>query len=148
MVSIKDILIELCIVFVWFFGSIIIGALFELPFLLLPFFIAFVSLKLYLKRRKRILDFVKDDFQKLGYQLNSERPTSFNEYFKKTELEVLPVILINDVPLKRYRYMRGFRRIFTARSKNGKLYELNTFVMHKWNGENKIEIINIKNLPN
>ena len=148
MVTIKDILIELCIIFLWLFGSIIIGALFELPYLLPSFFIAFVSLKLYLKRRKKTLNFVKDDFQKLGYQLNSERPTTFKEYFKKTELEVLPVILINDVPLRRYQYMRGFRRIFTARSKNGKLHELNTFVVHKWNGENKIEIIHIKSFPN
>jgi len=148
MVTIKDILIEFSIVLLWFFSSVIVIILFGLPFLTLPLFILFIILKIHIKRRKQILDFVKDDFQKLGYQLNLERPTTFKEFFKKAELEVLPVILVNDVPLRRYRYMRAFRRIFTAKSKDGIIYELNTFVIHKWNSENKIEIIDIKRFRN
>ena len=119
MVTIKDILIQLSVVLLWFFGSIMIAVLTELSFLLFPVFIAFVCLKVYLKRRKKILHFVKDDFQKLGYQLNLERPTTFKEYFRKVKLEDKPIVFINDIPLRRYKYMLAFRRIFTAKSENG-----------------------------
>ena len=148
MVTIKDIIIEFIIVFLWFFGTLLIAALLELPFLAFFLFILFISLKIYLKRRKKTIDFVKDDFQKLGYQINSERPVTFKEFFKKTLLKVTPFISANDFPLKRYSYMRSFRRIFEAKSKNGELYELNTLVIHKWNGENKINIIDIKRFRN
>jgi hypothetical protein len=148
MVTIKDILIQLSVVFLWFFSSITIAVLTELHFLLFSVFIAFVCFKVYLKRRKKILHFVKDDFQKIGYLLNSERPITFKEYFRKVKLEAKPIVFINDISLSRYRYMRAFRRIFTAKSKNGSLVELNTFVIYKWNGENKIEIIDIKRFRN
>ena len=131
MVSIKDIVLEFSLIFLWFFGTLSIAAFLELPFLVFPFFILFISLKIYLKRRKKIIDFVKDDFQKLGYQLKNERPVTFKEFFKKVLLKVTPLISINDIPLRRYRYMRSFRRIFTVKSKNGELQELNTLVIHK-----------------
>lgn len=148
MIKTKDVLIEIAIIFFWFFFSIILIAIAELPFLVLPLFIVFIMLKIYLKRRKKILEFVKDDFQKLDYELIEERPTTFSEYFINTKLELKSNILINDVPRSRYKYIRAFRRIFKAKAKDGTLYELNSSVLRTWDSQNKIKIIDIKRFRN
>ena len=111
----------------------------------LPAIIA-ISIKIYLKRKKRLFEFVKDDFQKMGYELIEERPLKFKEFFSVSNIEIKPTIFINDDSISRLKYIASSRRIFKAKTKDKKYYELNTFVNEKWNDEIEIDIINKKNV--
>ena len=89
-------------------------------------------------RNKKIISYVKDDFKKLGYELISERSA-------ESGIEIKPAILTSgNTPFKNYK--NKYRRIFTAKSKKGKLIELNTIVTEKKDGTLKIEIVEKKKL--
>jgi hypothetical protein len=148
MVKTKDILIYVAIVLFWFISTILIVVMTEYRFLaFLPSVLA-ISLKIYLIRKKRIFDFVKDDFQILGYELIEERPLKFKEFFVVSNIEFKPTIFIGNVPISRLKYIATFRRVFIAKTKDEKFYELNAFVGEKWNGGIEIEIMNRKMFAN
>jgi len=139
MVSFKDIVTQICLGLIWFISAIFIVNS-DYPFLIVPLFILVVYAKIQIKRRKKILPFVKDDFRKLGYELSAERPSKLSEI--KFEFSIEPTI--NGVPLSRYKFVRRFYRIFKGKDKAGKTVLLNTIVTKKWSGENHIEIVKIK----
>ena len=92
-------------------------------------------------RNKKILELVKNDFNELGYELISERPLKTSE----SEIEIKPAILTSgNTPLKNYK--NKYKRIFTAKSKKGKLVELNTVVTENKDGTLKIDIKEKKKL--
>ncbi|MFK7814181.1 MAG: hypothetical protein AB8B59_16915 [Maribacter sp.] len=92
-------------------------------------------------RNKKILTHVKNDFKELGYELVSERPLKSSE----SVIEIKPAILTSgNAPLKNYK--NKYNRIFTAKSKKGKLVELNTIITENKDGTLKIEIIEKKKL--
>lgn len=146
MVKTIDILINIVIILFWFISTVLIAVMTEYRFLaFLPAIIA-ISIKIYLKRKKRLFEFVKDDFQKMGYELIEERPLKFKEFFSVSNIEIKPTIFINDDSISRLKYIASSRRIFKAKTKDKKYYELNTFVNEKWNDEIEIDIINKKNV--
>ncbi len=109
--------------------------LFIIPFIIYGILITIIA------RNKKILNYVKHEFKELGYELISERPLKPSE----SEIEIKPAILISgNVPLKRYK--SKYKRIFTAKSKKGKLVELNAVVIENRDGTLKIEIKEKKKL--
>ena len=87
------------------------------------------------------MEYVKNDFNEFGYELISERPLKSSE----SEIEIKPTILTSGkTPFKTYK--NKYKRIFTAKSKKGKLVELNTIVTENKDGTLKIEIKEKKNL--
>jgi hypothetical protein len=110
-------------------------------FLVVIPFIIYLILITIIARNKKILEFVKNDFNKLGYELISERPLKSSE----SEFVFEPAILTSgSAPLKSYK--NKYKRIFTAKTKKGKIIELNTVVMENKNGTIKIEIREKKKL--
>ncbi len=89
-----------------------------------------------IKRNKRIFRYVKADFKKLGFDLISERPAT--RFESKISMET--TVMINNIGIGRYGYIRKFTRVFKARNQEGQLVELVTDVSKMWNGENKIRI--------
>ncbi|MDX6184073.1 hypothetical protein SGQ44_18060 [Flavobacterium sp. Fl-77] len=144
MIKFKDILLNIAIVLLWFISTILIAITIEHRFLgFLPSIIA-LYVKLYLKRRKRILEFVKLNFEKIGYELIEERPLKLMEFFSFSNIVLKPTFFFNNVSISRLKYITTFMRIFKAKAKDGKYYELKTFVGQKWNDEIEIHIINKK----
>lgn len=87
------------------------------------------------------MEYVKNDFNELGYELISERPLKSSE----SEIEIKAAILISgNTPIKTYK--NKYKRIFTAKSKKGKLVELKTVVTENKDGTLKIEIKEKKKL--
>ena len=144
MTKIKDIVVNVVIVFFWFVSTILIVTITDYKFLVFLPAILFLSLKIYLKRRKRIFEFVKADFEKIGYELMEERPLKFIEFFFFDEIELKPTLYINNVPVSRLKYIATFVRIFKAKNKDGKLYELKVFIGKKWSAEIEIAILSTK----
>lgn len=142
MVSYSDILIHLLISILCFSVTIIIMRGDYLSFLFfIPIVFGFLIHTL-LKRRKKIAIYLKDEFQKLGYNVLSERPLRLSE----TKFEVKPAILINGVPASRYGYLRQFTRVFEVINEAHERFELNTVVTNHWNGKKTIDIINTTKL--
>ena len=63
----------------------------------------------------------------------------------ESEIDIKPAILTSgNTPLKKYK--NKYKRIFTAKSKKGKLVDLNTIVTENKDGTLKIEIKEKKKL--
>jgi len=62
------------------------------------------------------------------------------------EIEIKPAILINGIPIQKYK--NKFSRIFTVRDENKRLLELNTEIIEKKNGKIKINIKDKKTIAN
>lgn len=132
-----DVFAAVMLQLIFFVLAIVVLALSEVPVLLLPLLIAYYIAHYSLKRNIRILNDVKSDYRKLGYELLEEKPIPLLE----AEISFKPTfITINKLPLSRYAYIRRFERIFTAKSNTGKLYKLYTLNTKRWNGENEVEI--------
>ena len=125
-----------------FFGStiyLLIGT--GSRFLIVIPFIIYVILITKIARNKKILKFVKSDFNELGYELISERSLKNFE----SEIEIKPAILTTgNTPIKNYK--NKYKRIFIAKTKKGQLFELNTIVTENKDGKIKIEIKEKKKL--
>ncbi len=125
-----------------FFGStiyLLIGT--GSRFLIVIPFIIYVILIIKIARNKKILKFVKNDFNELGYELISER--SLKKF--ESEIEIKPAILTTgNTPIKNYK--NKYKRIFIAKTKKGQLFELNTIVTENKDGKIKIEIKEKKKL--
>ena len=111
-------------------------------------FYIFIPLILYIwflylmKRNKKITEFVKYDFKKLGFEIISERPLNSSE----REIEIEPAILINGIPLAKVK--NKYSRVFTVKDENKRLLELKTEVIEKKNGKIYIKIIDKQLLAN
>ncbi|PCI35961.1 MAG: hypothetical protein COB60_01280 [Flavobacteriaceae bacterium] len=95
-----------------------------------------------MKRNKKITEFVKYDFKKLGFEIISERPLNSSE----REIEIEPAILINGIPLAKVK--NKYSRVFTVKDENKRLLELKTEVIEKKNGKIYIKIIDKQLLAN
>jgi len=104
--------------------------------------IIYVGVIFLLKKNKKITEFVKDDFKKLGFEIISERPLKSSE----REIEIQPAILINGMPLKKYK--NKFSRVFSVRDETNRLLELKTDVIEKRNGKIEILIKDKKTIAN
>lgn len=89
-----------------------------------------------MKRRKKIGKYIKEDFNNLGYEIITERPLKFSE----SKIEVTPVILINNTPLKKHK--NKFERIFTVKNKKGKTRQLHTVIIEDLKGQVTFKILN------
>lgn len=78
MVTFKDIILEISLGVLWFVSTLILVINGNT---ILPFFTIclFIYLKIQLKRRKKILPYVKDDFKKLGFEITNERASKLSE---------------------------------------------------------------------
>ena len=142
MVNLKDILLELFIGILWI-GSGIIIIMSDYKYLIILSFIVFIYAKIQIKKRKKILPYVKEDFKKLGFEITNERPSKLSEM--KYEISFFN-ITVGGTPIGRFSYIRQFYRIFRGKNKEGKSVLLNSIVTKKWSGENHIEIVKIKNV--
>ena len=145
MIRFSDILVTLLCIFILFITAISVAA-FNAPYLLLIAFIVIVTLKIYFESKKKILQYVKDDFAELGYELLSERPLKFSE--TKMTIRLHAGTKINDIPIERYDYIKKISRVFTAKDKDGIVYELKATVTKQWSGTNTIEIKNSRIISN
>ncbi|NDJ00096.1 hypothetical protein GWA97_13480 [Flavobacterium sp. LaA7.5] len=103
--------------------------------------ILFFGLKYYLKRNKKILPFVEEDFNELGFKLLSERILKLSDLEVKFEVKI-PYISVNGLPIDRYGYIRKFNRTFRAKSlSDGLLYDITASIIKQWDGNNKIIIL-------
>lgn len=143
MVSIIDILIKVFIGLYWFISSILL-AVFVHPILIIPNLIIVALIGSYFDRRKIISPYVKDDFLKLGYEITNERPLKFSEF--KTEFNISFEPTINHIPISRFKYFKRFTRIFHAINNEGKTVMINAEIFKKWNGDNEIELIEVKKI--
>ena len=143
MLNTTDIFAAVMLSLIFFVLGIVILALTEVPILVLPLLIAYYIAHYSLKRNIRILNDVKSDYKKLGYELLEEKPIPLLE----AEISFKPsFVIINNLPLSRYAYFRRFQRIFTAKSNTGKLYKLYTRNTKHWNGDIEIVIKNKKQI--
>ena len=118
--------------------------LFTSEYLVLIFLpmIIYIGVIFLLKKNKKITEFVKGDFKKLGFEIISERPLNSSE----REIEIQPAILINGMPLKKYK--NKFSRVFSVRDETNRLLELKTDIIEKRNGKIEIKIKNKKTIAN
>jgi len=118
--------------------------LFKTEFIILIFvpIIIYIGVIYLLKKNKKITEFVKDDFKKLGFEIVSERPLNSSE----REIEIEPAILINGIHLKKYK--NKFSRVFMVRDETNRLLDLKTDVIEKKNGEIDILIKDKKTIAN
>ena len=134
-------LIYLFLTIIWFGSTVYLLIGIESKFLFIIPFIIYVILITVIGRNKKIMEFVKSDFNELGYELISERHLKSSE----SEIEIKPTFLTSgNTPLRNYK--NKYKRIFTAKNKKGKLVELNTIVTEKKDGTIKIEIKEKKKL--
>lgn len=136
MVNFLDILLEFLIGISCIIVSVILLTGTDMPFLAFIPVLFYFFLHILLKRRKKIAQYLKEDFQKLGYRVLSERPTKFSE----TTLEIKPALLINGIPASRYGYIRKFERVFEVETNTNERFELVTTVTKSWSGNNLIDI--------
>ena len=137
----KEILIYAILTIICFGTSVYLLIGTDSKFLFIIPFIVYLILITLIARNKKILELVKNDFNELGYELISERPLKISE----SEIEIKPAILTSgNTPLKNYK--NKYKRIFTAKSKKGKLVELNTVVTENKDGTLKIDIKEKKKL--
>ena len=137
----KEILIYAILTIICFGTSVYLLIGTDSKFLFIIPFIVYLILITLIARNKKILELVKNDFNELGYELISERPLKTSE----SEIEIKPAILTSgNTPLKNYK--NKYKRIFTAKSKKGKLIELNTVVTENKDGTLKIDIKEKKKL--
>jgi len=141
MINSKDIIFELLIA-IFYLGVGFILMLSDYPFLIIPLFIIVIIIKAKIKNNKKILQYVKADFEKLGFELLNERAAKFSEL--KFSLSFEPTV--GGMPISRYKYIRRFTRIFEAKNREGKKVILNSIITKKWDRENHIEIISVKNV--
>ena len=113
------------------------------------FILIFVPMIIYIgviyliKKNKKITEFVKDDFKKLGFEIISERPLKQSEQ----EIEIEPAILTSgNTPLRKNK--NQFNRVFTVKDDNNRLLELKTEIIEKKNGKIKITIKDKKTIAN
>jgi len=104
--------------------------------------IIYIGIDYFIKKNKKITEYVKEDFKKLGFEIISERPLNSTE----REIEIKPAILINGKPLTKIK--NKFSRIFTVKDENKRLLELKTEVIEKKNGNIKIKIKDKKTIAN
>ena len=132
--------IDIVIVFLESLTFFVLGILileeWDRPILMLPLIVVYIIIHYYIKRNKRILKYVKADFKKLGFDLISERPAT--RFESKISMET--TVMINNIGIGRYGYIRKFTRVFTARNQEGLIVELVADVSKLWSGENKIHI--------
>ena len=143
MVSIKDILTIVLL----FIISIIAAFIFAVAgyfYISIIVLLLFLGIKYYLKRSKKILPFVQEDFNELGYELLSERTVKLSDLEVKSEVKI-PYVSVDGLSINRYGYVRKFTRTFMAISlKNELLYEITANVTKLWNGKNVIVILSEK----
>lgn len=113
------------------------------PFLIFPWGILMMVLHYAIKRKKKILKYVKEDYEDLGFELIDEKPVPFSA--NDIKFNVTPV-KVNGLPLSRYGYVRKFHRVFTARHQDGQLFELTTVNTKTWDGDNEVEITELRAL--
>jgi len=140
MIKNSEIIAYAFLIILCFISSIFLFFTTKSYFLFLIPIIVFIIVFNLLKKNKKTLEFVKKDFEKLGYELVSERPLKSSE----SEIDIKPAILINGVPLKNHK--NQYKRMFTAKSTKGKMVELNVVITEKKNGKIAIEIKNEKQI--
>ena len=136
MVRFIDIVIVFLESLIFFVLGLLILEEWDRPILMLPLTVLFIIIHFSIKRNKRILKYVKADFKKMGFDLISERPATRFE----SKIAIEPTILLNNVSVSRYGYIRKFSRVFTARNQEGQLVELIADVSKMWSGKNRILI--------
>ena len=145
MVTIKDVFIVVLLGISFFLiGNWIIENT-EMPWLIVPLVLVFFFIQIGLKRLKRIKEYVKADFEKLGFTILKERPLKMSE--TRVTVKTPAILTSKGTPLSRYRYVRQFSRVFMVESKKGKRFELNTVVTRKWDSSNHIEIVSKTAIP-
>jgi hypothetical protein len=139
MIRTVDILLD---IFLWLIVMVIAFFIFILtdyPFLILVLALLYFLLRIYIKRQRKILRFVEEDFKNLGYLIFDERPLKRSEMEFTAEFNT--EIKLNAIPLSRFEYVTKFVRVFKAKSIDEKTYELTAIITQKWNGKNEIKIL-------
>ena len=119
--------------------------LFATEYLILIFvpMIIYIGVIYWIKKNKKITEFVKDDFKKLGFEIISERPLKQSE----REIEIEPAVLTSgNNPLRKNK--NRFNRIFTVKDDNNRFLELKAVIIEKKNGKIKITIKDKKTIAN
>ena len=137
MLTFKDILFAFLLWSTYLALTYIIFSNPEYQLLILPLFLIFTIMHIAIKRNKRIMKYVIDDFKKINYDLIEENPIPIFD----TDFTVKQqTIFVNDISISRYGYIRKFHRLFKAKKTDGSIVELNAIVTKNWNGRNSIEI--------
>ena len=106
--------------------------------------LALIILVMYwLKRNKKITKFVNDDFEKLGFEILSERPLNKSE--SNIDVKVTP---LNSGSMPITKTKNSFKRIFKVRNKENQILEINTDVIEQKNGEIIIQINKKRTIAN
>ena len=106
--------------------------------------LALIFLVMYwLKRNKKITKFVNDDFEKLGFEILSERPLNKSE--SNIDVKVTP---LNSGSMPITKTKNSFKRIFKVRNKENQILEINTDVIEQKNGEIIIQINKKRTIAN
>ncbi|SDY17707.1 hypothetical protein SAMN05444411_1533 [Lutibacter oricola] len=119
--------------------------LFATEYLIIIFvpMIIYLGVIYWIKKNKKITEFVKDDFKKLGFEIISERPLKQSE----REIEIEPAVLTSgNTPLRKNK--NRFNRIFSVKDDNNRLLELKAEIIEKKNGKIKITIKDKKTIAN
>ena len=140
MVKFSEVIEAFLLGIAWATLSIMLIALTDYQILIIPVFLIFVIISIILKRRKKILPYVREDFKKSGFDLLDERPLRLSDQKITFGLN----ITLNDVPISRYGYFRQFFRIFKARGTDGRLYAIKAEITQLWNGKIATEILSTK----
>ncbi len=140
MMKISEVLTYMLLTITCFVSTLVIVFKTEYSILVFIPIIIYAIVVVIMIKNKRIIEYVKDDFKKLGYELISERPLKSSE----SKIEIVPTILLNTTPIKKHK--NKYSRIFTAKNRKGKLVELNTIVTERYNGIIEIEIKNKKTI--
>jgi len=68
------------------------------------------------------------------YELIDERPAPFRG------VPIKPTAEVGGLPIGRFAYMRRFARVFTAKTNDGQLMEIQALITQKWDGSIDIDV--------
>jgi len=102
-----------------------------IPFLL--FCVAYT----WLKRKKRVSEFLQQSFASENYTILAERPLTFSESFENLPIEVG---IYSNIPIGALRYKSRLKRHFIVRNEKNHDFELIVSVVQTWGDDFKYHI--------
>lgn len=109
----------------------------------LVFVIVFFRIHKFVKDKKVVTPFIKEDMEKLGYIILSERALTIKEVISGISRLEFKVLIIQGFPY-RLLYKSFYSRVFVAVGVQNQTFELKADIETSWSNKNKIDIYDIK----
>jgi|GEM_PF-6392324 len=107
------------------------------------FVIVFFRIHKFVKDKKVVTPFIKEDMEKLGYIILSERALTIKEVLSGISRLEFKVSIIQGFPY-RLLYKSFYSRVFVAVGVQNQTFELKADIETSWSNRNKIDIYDIK----